>query len=293
MADSLRSVHAALAAWRADSLRVVLAALAGFASWEAGEPYAGALAERGTTGRYPRVLDFSQQQQLHRRVLEARLQKQEQLKALFQTRGLRYPAAELFVRIFKRERVLELWARPAEQDRFTLVKSYPICALASQFGPKRVQGDGQTPEGVYAIDGFNPASDFFLSLHLDYPNKSDRILSHGVKLGGDIYIHGGCRTEGCLAVTDDAIKELYWLAVEARTSGQQRIPVHIFPTRMTDHELNQMARVFDPRAQLRGFWANLRPLYDYFEKHRRLPLITIDDYGRYRLMPQLGKPAGE
>jgi murein L,D-transpeptidase YafK len=240
----------------------------------------------------PSADDFSYRQLNNSRVLDARLEKRYALKKLFHERGVTYPAAETFLRIFKRERILEVWVRPGGDDRFRLLKTYPVCALTGKLGPKRQQGDLQTPEGAYFIDGFNPASDYYLSLHIDYPNKSDRILSTSRVLGGDIFIHGGCVTRGCLAVTDDAIKELYWLAVEARTVGQRRIPVHIFPTRLGDRELNKLANAFDTEPELKRFWANLRPMYEFFEIHRKLPLVQIDDRGRYQVQPQMGKPAG-
>lgn len=226
---------------------------------------------------------FSQRQQDNQRVLEARLEKKFELKKLFREQGLEYPAAETFLRIFKRERELEVWVRPQQQNTFVLLKRYPICAMAGQLGPKRSEGDGQTPEGFYYIDDFNPVSEFHLSLHLNYPNRSDKILNPGKDLGGGIFIHGGCRTEGCLAVTDDAIKELYWLAVEARNAGQQRIPVHIFPARMSDAELYRLTDVFTDNPYNKRFWANLKTTYDYFETRRELPFLTIDDRGRYRI----------
>jgi murein L,D-transpeptidase YafK len=247
--------------------------------------------DTGTTRRTGPAVQNQAEIQKYQRVLEARLEKRFELKKLFRERGVTYPAAEVFMRIFKRERLLEVWARDAQQDKFVLLKSYSICALSGRLGPKRAQGDGQTPEGSYFIDGMNPQSGFHLSLHIDYPNRSDQILSDHEKLGGDIFIHGGCRTEGCLAVTDDAIKELYWLAVEARKVGQQRIPVHIFPTRMTDAALNELARVLNRDVELNQFWANLRPMYDYFETTHKLPLVSIDDRGRYRVQPQIGRPA--
>lgn len=235
---------------------------------------------------------FSLRQQNFKRVLGAKVEKRFELKKLFRDRGLTFPAHETFIRIFKRERVLEVWVRGKDQPEFSMLKSYAICALAGQAGPKRVQGDGQTPEGFYSIDGFNPSSDFHLSLHIDYPNRSDQILNPGKPLGGAIFIHGGCKTEGCLAVSDDAIKELYWLGVEAHTAGQDRIPVHIFPARLTDEVLFQLVDVFDENPDLRRFWANLKPTYDYFESNHRLPNITIDDRGRYRMKPNevLGTP---
>ena len=226
---------------------------------------------------------FSKQQLRNDRVLAARYEKRFAIKQLFRDRGIPYPAEEVFIRIFKRERILELWVRGAARDTFALLKRYEICALTGKPGPKRKQGDGQTPEGFYAIDLFNPYSDFHLSLHINYPNRSDRILGKGNNLGGDIFIHGGCKTEGCLAVTDDHIKEIYWIAVEARDSGQEQIPVHIFPTMLTDHNLAQLAKVFADDPELVSFWTNLKPGYDYFNKYKMLPEVRVADNGRYEL----------
>lgn len=236
-------------------------------------------------GVLPTHSSFALDQLRHERVREARLASRHNIKRLFHERGISYPAAEIFMRIFKRERTLELWVRPAESRTFSLLKSYAICALAGDLGPKRRQGDNQTPEGFYAIGWFNPRSDFYLSLHLDYPNPRDRAAGlEGVSLGGDIYIHGGCLSEGCLAVTDEGIKELYWLAVETRSAGQHRIPVHIFPARLDDADFEIMKRSFGTRPDLVHFWTTLKPAYDFFETHRRLPAVGVDAAGEYRLL---------
>ena len=236
---------------------------------------------------------FSKRQLQNDRVLAARYEKRFEIKKLFRDRGVQYPAAEIFVRIFKRERQLELWARSEGQETFSLLKSYEICALADKPGPKRKQGDMQTPEGFYYIDNFNPRSGYHLSLHIDYPNQSDRLLGATPNLGGDIFIHGGCKTEGCMAVTDESIKEIYWIAVEARDNGQQRIPVHIFPTRLTDNNLAQLVNVFDKEPDLVRFWSNLKTGYDYFAKNKRLPEVSVTPRGRYEFMlpTLLGQPA--
>ena len=59
-------------------------------------------------------------------------------------------------------------------------------------GTKPREGDGRTPEGTYFIDRKNPASQFYLSLGISYPNSEDRRLAdeRGVDPGGDIFIHG-------------------------------------------------------------------------------------------------------
>src|SRR5687768_14684592 len=51
---------------------------------------------------------FSNAQIENQRVLDARLEKRFEIKKLFSDRGITYPAAEVFLRIFKRERILEL-----------------------------------------------------------------------------------------------------------------------------------------------------------------------------------------
>jgi murein L,D-transpeptidase YafK len=250
-----------------------------------GEP-AGPIGERSApigTPVLPTESSFALSQLQNQRVLDARIATRFNIKRLFEERGIRYPAAEMFVRIFKRERTLEVWVRPEDGVAFELLKNYDICALAGELGPKRQQGDSQVPEGFYAIDFFNPESDYHLSLHVDYPNVKDRSGGDGINLGGDIYIHGGCNSDGCLAVTDEGIMELYWLSVEARAAGQQRIPVHIFPARLETDELQRLQRVFADEPELGTFWATLQPGYEFFEQNRRIPAIMVDGQGDYVL----------
>lgn len=240
---------------------------------------------------------FALDQLRNERVHEARVATRFTIKRLFHEKGLRYPAEEIYLRIFKRERSLELWVRPTGQETYALLKTYSICALAGDLGPKRRQGDNQTPEGFYNVDFFNPSSDFHLSLHVDYPNRHDRVVGEGLNLGGDIYIHGGCSSEGCLALTDEGIKELYWVAVEARAVGQTRIPVHIFPARLADNEFEQLHKGFKEQPDLLRFWETLKPAYDFFETSRRLPAMAVDPAGKYRLAGAAenkspGKPIG-
>ena len=232
----------------------------------------------------PTESSFALDQMRNQRVLDARIATRFNIKRLFEERGIRYPAAEVFIRIFKRERTLEVWVRPEDNTSFELLNNYDICALAGELGPKRQQGDSQVPEGFYAIDFFNPESDYHLSLHVDYPNVKDRSAGAAIDLGGDIYIHGGCNSDGCLAVTDEGIMELYWLAVEARAAGQQRIPVHIFPARLANDELQRLQRVFHEEPDLGAFWATLQPGYEFFEQNRRIPAIMVDRSGDYVLV---------
>jgi murein L,D-transpeptidase YafK len=225
--------------------------------------------------------EFTQTQLQYDRVLEARLQMRYGIKKLFRERGLRYPAADIYLRVFKREHVLELWVRPEGDTIFSMLRTYPICAMSGELGPKRARGDNQVPEGFYTLDAFNPYSDYHLSLHVNYPNRSDQLTSTEPDLGGDIFIHGGCNSIGCLALTDEGVKQLYWIAVEARSAGQQRIPIDIFPARLGDDDMTQLEHAFRTTPELVSFWKTLKPGFDYFETTHTLPNVRVDAGGRY------------
>lgn len=209
------------------------------------------------------------------RVANARAAHERDLRALFAEKRLAYPPEEIFLRAFKEEGELELWAG-RRNGQLTLVKTFAICASSGTVGPKREKGDGQVPEGFYFIERFNPRSSFHLSLGLDYPNPSDRLRGRKGKLGGDIFIHGSCVTVGCLPIRDGPIEELYVVALDAKANGQRRIPVHVFPARLTDARLAQLRRDYRPDAALWSFWQELRPGFLSFEESRRVPTIRID-----------------
>ena len=108
-----------------------------------------------------------------------------------------------------------------------VIRTYRIALGKNPVGPKLRKGDRKTPEGAYTISGRNAASAFHRSLRISYPNAADRIRARrqGVDPGGDIMIHGlpngqgfvGAAhrlidwTDGCIAVTDAEIEELWRL----------------------------------------------------------------------------------
>lgn len=226
---------------------------------------------------------FRDKQQRYPRVRTALAQKAGPLRNLFANQGIPYPPQKLFIRVFKQEKILEVWALPTVSNAvFKLVKSYPICRTSGNLGPKRREGDLQIPEGFYHIDRFNPESNFYLSLGINYPNPADKILGRKGELGGDIFIHGGCATIGCVPITDEYIKEVYWLAVQAKSNGQTKIPVHIFPTKLDDRAVARLQNTFPNNDTLINFWENLKIGYNWFERYRKLPTISINRDGIYQ-----------
>jgi murein L,D-transpeptidase YafK len=224
---------------------------------------------------------FEAEQRTFPRVRAAFASKEPRLRALFARAGAPFPPRGILLRAFKREAVLELWAEGAG-GRYVLVERYPICASSGEIGPKRREGDGQVPEGFYRLIHFNPASQFHLSLGLDYPNAYDRRAAAGGRPGGAIYIHGSCVTIGCIPITDERIEEVYVAAVLARSAGQRSIPVHVFPTALTDDALDGLAREYARAPERVAFWRDLAVGYVRFERDRRPPHVEIDQAGRYR-----------
>ena len=216
-------------------------------------------------------------------------EKDAPLRKLFANQGLAYPPQNLFIRVFKKEKSVEVWTFSASDTIFKKVRDYPICRTSGNLGPKRREGDLQIPEGFYHIDRFNPNSNFYLSLGINYPNRSDKILGKKGDLGGDIFLHGGCVTIGCIPITDKYIKEVYWLAVQAKSKGQSKIPVHIFPAKLDNHMMTQLKETFSDNKMLIKFWENLKIGYEWFEKSRKLPAISVDRYGVYQFTDPTSK----
>jgi murein L,D-transpeptidase YafK len=167
--------------------------------------------------------------------------------------------APVYLRVFKKEKVLELWVKQA--DRFILFKRYAVCTYGPNgLGPKIREGDKSAPEGFYLVtrSSMNPNSNFHLSFNIGYPNEHDK--AHGWT-GGSIMIHGRCQSWGCYALSDEDIEEVYALVDAGLRYGQPAIPIHIFPFRMTDEN---MRRYRGHTWEL--FWENLKMGYDLFEQ---------------------------
>jgi murein L,D-transpeptidase YafK len=207
------------------------------------------------------------------RVAAARAASGEKIAAKVRAAGMAYPPRELFLRAYKQERELEVWGGSGGELKKIAV--FPVLAASGGPGPKRREGDKQVPEGCYRVVVFNPKSHYHLSLGLDYPNASDRVLSDPEKPGFDIYIHGGAASVGCLALGDDAIEELFLLASD--TLAKDAIAVHLFPARPPWDEL----KAAHPRhAEL---WAQLELIHAAFEQTRRVPKVRSERDGRYTL----------
>lgn len=218
------------------------------------------------------------------RVARARRAKERAVAETFAAAGVAWPPGELYVRAFKQERELEVWA--GERGRpLRKVKTFPFCAASGELGPKRRQGDEQVPEGFYTLDQFNPRSQFHLSMRVSYPNDADRKRG-GRPLGGAIYVHGDCASIGCIAIQDGPIEELYLMVLEARARMKRDVPIHLFPRRLDAEGLAALERHPGATPELLAFWRTLEPGWRLFEETRRPPRVSVDPgTGAYTVRP--------
>lgn len=173
----------------------------------------------------------------------------------------------VYLRITKQP--AELTAYMAAADGvYHAFRTWPVCSVSGELGPKIREGDGQAPEGFYTVGpaAMNPASRYHLSFNLGFPNAHDRALGH---TGSFLMVHGACVSVGCFAMTDTGIAEIWTLMQAAFEGGQAAVPVHIFPFPMTPENLQRHAG--DAPA---AFWQSLAPAWTAFETTARVPLTT-------------------
>ncbi len=134
--------------------------------------------------------------------------------------------ADLVV-LYKEERLLQL------KRNGNVIRSFDVALGLEPEGHKRTEGDGRTPEGVYTLDWRNSKSQFYRSMHVSYPREQDRQTAKrwGSSPGGMIMIHGlpngrdgneldhpgSDWTNGCIAVTNDEMDEIWSLVDDGTT----------------------------------------------------------------------------
>jgi murein L,D-transpeptidase YafK len=175
----------------------------------------------------------------------------------------------IFIRIFKEESLLEVWIRSGAQ--YQHLKDYYICAYSGYLGPKLHEGDRQAPEGFYKVKKhqLNPNSKFHLSFNLGFPNAYDRAHE---RTGSFLMVHGNCVSDGCYAMTDQKIEEIYALVEGALQKGQKYVQVHAFPFHMTDVNMSLYSE-----NKWYDFWVNLKEGYDYFEAEKLPPFVKVEN----------------
>lgn len=201
---------------------------------------------------------FGERHSLSDRLAEFGTRADEVWRPLCSAAGVPYPPPRIRLLALKEERRVEVFAATADGP-WRFLKSFPVLAASGGPGPKLREGDNQVPEGIYRITALNPNSLFHVSLRVDYPSAEDRAQAERdgrENLGGDIMIHGGQASIGCIALGDPAIEEVFTLVARSGTRVAEAV---ILP-------LDFRSGAADPRGQTE--WMK--------ERYRRLRLIAAE-----------------
>ncbi len=219
--------------------------------------------------------DFREKQMKNTRVREAYAAKEKVVIKSLAAHSISRDSLRLYLRAFKTEKTVELWAKNSCDSAYSLIKEFAICDLSGDVGAKRRSRDQQVPEGFYHIAGLNPFSRFYLSMKVNYPNASDSIRGVRRHLGNNIFIHGSCISSGCLAMTDDRIRELFVYCVEAYNAGQEEIGLTIFPARLKDETYANLLTWYARYKDDVKLWGDLKKSYDLFDRTKTPPTVKF------------------
>jgi murein L,D-transpeptidase YafK len=224
----------------------------------------------GMISKSPREVNMN-----YTRVREAYHAKEKVVVKNLSVHSISRDSLRIYLRAFKTEKVIELWAKNTSDSVYFPIKEFPICDLSGNVGPKRRYRDLQVPEGFYHISDLNPYSKYYLSMKINYPNASDSVRGVSGHLGNLIFIHGSCISSGCLAITDDRIKELFVYCVEAYNSGQEKIGITIYPSRLEDAAYSNLISRYGKDKDKTSLWGDLKKSYDMFSQKRTPPEVRF------------------
>ena len=221
---------------------------------------------------------------------------ENEVKQWCESVDITYPPEASLLRVFKKEKKMEIWSKNTNMKQMKLVKTLPICSMDFEPGPKFREGDGKTPEGFYSSDflygsrfywmwikleenlvenngNVNKGSSFRMCI--DYPNRLDRKKSAAFNqnTGSAICIHGNCVSAGCISFENWNFLPVYAFSRYHNEQYFGRIQVHIFPFDFDNVEsLEKEAECYSNNSdftsdQLHYFWKNLKEGYDIFNSN--------------------------
>lgn len=211
-------------------------------------------------------------------------------------KGVAYPPSAVVLRVFKKERELEIWARNDGQEKMALVRTIPICAMDFTPGPKVTEGDGKTPEGFYHPAVAYGSKYFWMWMDLDdvdaqgepgkgssfkmcteYPNPLDAKRTKDAKLkktGGEICMHGNCVSAGCPSFKNRDFLSVFAFSRHHDAKRHGKLQLHLFPFRFDKVDAPARAALAGAyqyagavgKERLLTFWQNLEEGFAAFNK---------------------------
>ncbi|PHM55935.1 L,D-transpeptidase family protein [Xenorhabdus sp. KK7.4] len=189
-------------------------------------------------------------------------------KQLSEKSPLKQLGSDVFIQIFKEEKILELYTKNST-GHYQLIRQYPICNYSGGLGPKTLKGDLKSPEGFYhvSLKQLKPNSSYYRAINIGFPNQFDKYRGYS---GKNLMIHGACKSIGCYAMTNLYMDEIYRYAESALHRGQREIKIDIYPFRMTSSNMKRHHNNVNY-----PFWKQLQPAYEYFVQHSTPATVKV------------------
>ncbi len=200
-------------------------------------------------GVYMTSMKFQKTKELTTAVQQIEQDAGNRIRKKVENANLHFPPRKLILSADKTKRTLTVYGY-IQNDKPAEITSYAFTGFSGKLGPKLKEGDLQIPEGIYDITALNPNSSFHLSIRIEYPNAFDKKMGIGDNrdnLGGDIYIHGGSSTIGCIPIGNDNIEELFYL-VEA--TGVRNTDIVITPCNLKNVDISKLKYKLPWQGQL-------------------------------------------
>jgi murein L,D-transpeptidase YafK len=127
-----------------------------------------------------------------------------------------------YILVDKSQRKMTLYYKKNQLACYTIALGASEPFFNHPEGPKRMEGDYKTPEGLFRIVQKEMHSEYHRSLRISYPGD-DPVAMKNTNPGGGILIHGVKNkfewigkfhrwidwTKGCIAVTNAEMEEIY------------------------------------------------------------------------------------
>ena len=94
------------------------------------------------------IESFKDEQKKYPRVRQAYADKESIVKDLLIKNSIDSKNLQIYLRAFKVDKKIELWAKNKSDVSYKLIKEYEICQTSGGIGPKRKQGDLQILEDI-------------------------------------------------------------------------------------------------------------------------------------------------
>jgi murein L,D-transpeptidase YafK len=222
---------------------------------------------------------YKEQQLMHEPVKKAYQLYEADILANLKKKEIKPATLDVLLRVYKEERMVELWAKNKTDSAYVLTDQFAITSLTVHLGPKKTEHDHQISEGFYYIDKLNPLTPLPMSTRINFPNVADKIIQGNPDLKGSVSICNEEKAKGNIQLAKNDLQKLYVYLVETKNNGTVYIPIHIFPFRMTADNMEMKTKQYSEDLALIRFWLNIEPGYSLFEESHQLPEYSFSRGG--------------